>query len=66
MSNQNQNQAPKKILVKILKNCVPEFPVDAKIYDALGRVPKDSLVELDSRDARNFIKSGVASADAAI
>jgi hypothetical protein len=61
------NQKPKKVMVKILKNCVPTDKAGAEMsLDNLGRLPKGALVELNEIEAKRLVKIKAASMDAAV
>lgn len=63
----NPNQKPKKVKVKILKNCRPENTQGLEQFlDGLGRLPKDAIVEMADADARKLVKIKAASMDAAV
>lgn len=63
----NQAPKPKKVKVKILKNCRPENTQGLESFlDNLGRLPKNAIVELNESLARKLVKIKAASMDAAV
>lgn len=63
----NQNQKPKKVKIKILKNCRPENTQGLESFlDNLGRLPKGTIVEMHEDAARKLVKIKAASMDAAV
>lgn len=61
-------KAAKKVKVMLLRNVNPgpSAGVAASEFDALGRLRKGTIVELPAALATQYIKSKIASADAAI
>ena len=57
-----------KTAIKFLRNYCPGdgIEIDQSHFDALGRVPKDTIVLLPTKIAATLIKAGLGSADAAI